>query len=89
MSAWSRLWGRQSSGSVAKERLQLVLVHDRASVAPDMLEALKNDLIAVISRYMDIDHAGTEVNLEHDGGTTALVASIPVLRMRRRQSPMR
>lgn len=87
MSFWNRLWGRQSSGSVAKERLQLVLVHDRASVAPDMLEALKNDLIAVISRYMEIDQAATEVNLEHDGGMTALVASIPVLRMGRRRTP--
>lgn len=83
MGTWNRLLGRQASGTIAKERLQLVLVHDRASVAPDMLEALKNDLIAVISRYMDIDHGGMEVSLEHDDGSAALVASIPVLRMRR------
>lgn len=82
---WNRLLGRKTSKSVAKERLQLVLVHDRASVSPDILEALKNDLIAVISRYMEIDDAATEVNLEHDGSSTALVASIPVMRMRRQR----
>lgn len=83
MGTWNRLLGRQSSGNIAKERLQLVLVHDRASVSPEMLEALKNDLMAVISRYMDIDYGATEVNLEHDDGSTALVASIPIVRMRR------
>lgn len=85
MGTWDRLLGRQTSGSIAKERLQLVLVHDRASVSPDMLEALKNDLIEVISRYMDIDQSSTEVNLEHDEGSTALVASIPVRSMRRQR----
>lgn len=82
---WNRLLRRQSSKNVAKERLQLVLVHDRASVSPDILEALKNDLIEVISRYMEIDNGSTEVNLEHDGNSTALVANIPVVRMRRQR----
>lgn len=78
----SRFFGREPSKDVAKERLRLVLVHDRASVSPQFLEMLKNDLIQVISRYMEIDE-NVDVNLSSADGSVALVASIPVRRMKR------
>ncbi|MCL4424985.1 MAG: cell division topological specificity factor MinE [Firmicutes bacterium] len=71
------------SKDIAKERLRLVLVHDRASVAPQFLEHLKGDLIEVISRYMEIDDKGTEINLTSGEESVALVASIPIKRMKR------
>ena len=80
-----RIFGRDtnSSKNVAKERLRLVLVHDRANVSPQMLEALKNDLIRVISNYMEIDVEALEVNLDTSDNTVALVANIPVKKMKR------
>lgn len=85
MSLFGRIFGGREEGSkkAAKERLQLVLVHDRASLAPHLLESLKVDLIEVISKYMEIDASGLEVNLDQEEETVALVASIPVRRVRR------
>ncbi|MGB9847020.1 MAG: cell division topological specificity factor MinE [Desulfotomaculales bacterium] len=81
----ARVFGRETAGSknVAKERLRLVLVHDRAGVSPQLLEALKNELIRVISNYMDIDENALEVSLETHEDQVALVASIPVRGMKR------
>ena len=67
----------------AVERLRLVLIHDRAKVAPRFMEALKEDLIAVISKYMEIDEEGLDVTLDSDETSTALVASIPIRKMKR------
>lgn len=72
-----------TSKNVAKERLRLVLVHDRANVSPHLLESLKEDLIKVISQYMEIDESALEVNLDNSDNTVALVANIPVVRMKR------
>lgn len=74
-----RLLGRESgSGKKAKERLRLVLVHDRSTVAPEVMDALKEELIEVISRYLEIEEDGLEVNLQRSDETVALVANIPV-----------
>ena len=43
---------KQSSGQIAKERLKLVLVHDRSGLSPLQLEALKDDLLKVLARYV-------------------------------------
>jgi len=81
----ARIFGREPVGSkcVAKERLRLVLVHDRAGLSPQLLDTLKTELIKVISNYMDIDEQALEVNLENDENQIALVASIPVRGMKR------
>ncbi|MBU7008745.1 cell division topological specificity factor MinE [Phosphitispora fastidiosa] len=80
-----RVFGKDTSSSknVAKERLRLVLVHDRADMSPQLIEDLKEDLIKVISNYMEIDENALEVNLDSSNNTVALVANIPVLRMKR------
>ena len=85
MSLFGKIFGGREEGSkkAAKERLQLVLVHDRASLAPHILENLKVDLIEVISKYMEIDESGLEVNLDQEEETVALVASIPIRSVRR------
>ncbi|MFA7467706.1 MAG: cell division topological specificity factor MinE [Desulfotomaculaceae bacterium] len=82
----NRIFGRESSSSknVAKERLRLVLVHDRAGVSPELLESLKADLINVISNYMEIDKDGLEVSLDSSENQVALVANIPVKKMKRK-----
>lgn len=77
---FSRLFGRtdERSGSVAKKRLQLVLVQDRSNMSPEVLEDLKEDLIEVLTRYLDIDEVGMSVDLDRSDESVALVASIPV-----------
>lgn len=82
----ARFFGRDaatSSKTVAKERLRLVLVHDRMNVSPQLLEALKEDLIKVITHYMEIDESALEVSLNQEDNSVALMANIPVLRMKR------
>lgn len=81
----SRIFAKESSSSknVAKERLRLVLVHDRASISPHMLNNLKEDLIKVISNYMEIDESAMDVNLNQDDREVALVVNIPVAKMKR------
>ena len=80
-----KVFGKDSetSKNIAKERLRLVLVHDRNDISPQLLQDLKEDLINVISNYMDIDERSLEVNLQSDSNSVALVANIPVLRMKR------
>lgn len=87
-------FGRKKSSSsnsknIAKERLRLVLVHDRASISPQLLETLKEDMLDVISNYMDIDRRGTTVKLDSDDESIALIASIPVRGMNKGQRGMR
>jgi len=78
---WLR--GRErGSARTAKERLQFVLVHDRAGVSASTLEALKDDLIATISRHVDIDREGVSVSLTKDRRRQRLVADIPLAERR-------
>lgn len=77
-----------SSKDIAKERLKLVLIHDRANVSPQFLDMIKGELIQVISDYMEIDEKGLEIKLtktrrEIDNAMVpALVANIPIKRMK-------
>ncbi|MGQ9778788.1 MAG: cell division topological specificity factor MinE [Bacillota bacterium] len=71
------------SREIAKERLRLVLVHDRAMVSPALLEVLKGEMVEVISRYLEIDEQGMEVRLSTTEERAALVANIPVRRVLR------
>lgn len=76
----SRIFTREnvSSREVARERLRLVLVHDRASVSPEFLNSLKEDLIKVIREYLEIDEEALQVSLENEENAVALIANIPV-----------
>ena len=78
---FDRLLGRSPSTSAqaAKERLQLVLIHDRTDVPPAVMDILKDEIIAVISKHVDIDRAGVEINLTQNQRENKLVANIPLL----------
>lgn len=83
---------KKGSGEIAKDRLKLLLVSDRANCSPEIMEMIKNDIIAVISKYMDIDAQGldiqiTETESEGSNGTVpALFANIPIKDMKLRSS---
>ncbi len=81
----SKIFGKkQSSKEVAKDRLKLVLIHDRANVSPQFLEMIKSEIIKVISNYMDIDESALDIQLtktKSDDGENyvpALYANIPI-----------
>ena len=81
MNLLSRLfgYGESKSGSVAKNRLQLVLVHDRVNLSPGKMEQLKDELIEVISKYVEIDQEGIEIALSNDNRQSTLTAHFPVV----------
>ncbi len=82
-----RLLGRkENSANAAKERLQLVLIHDRTDLTPEALKALKDELIQVISRYVDIDPTDVHIDMAQEGREQRLVADIPVKGARRRRA---
>jgi cell division topological specificity factor len=83
-----RVFGRRepTSREVAKERLQLVLVQDRIKISPATLDRMKDELITVISRYVEIDAGGVEVTFTQGRRESRLVADIPVVGPARRAS---
>jgi cell division topological specificity factor len=79
MTFLNRFRGQKSSANAAKERLQLVLIHDRAGLSPARLEALKDEMIAVISRHIEIDQRAVNVSLTNERNRQRLVADIPLV----------
>jgi cell division topological specificity factor len=74
----NRLFGRQNSGATAKERLRLVLMSDHLSLAPEMIESMKRDLIEVISKYVQVDREKIDVHFENQDNALAMLANIPI-----------
>jgi cell division topological specificity factor len=88
MTNWvDRLIGRKPpSANEAKERLKLVLIHDRTDISPTELEKMKNELLQVISRYVEIDPAAVKIAMTQEGREQRLVADIPLKVGRRRRA---
>jgi len=86
---FAKIFGKSKpSKDVAKERLQFVLIHDRANVSPEFLEMIKGEIIKVIQHYMEIDESALEIKLtrtkSEDGNrmVPALIANIPIKNVR-------
>ena len=84
---FNRMFGQKPSSETAKERLRLVLLSDHLSLAPDVVESLKRDLIDVISRYCEVDTANCDVTFERQDKRIAMLANIPILGMQRPTPP--
>lgn len=82
--AIQRFFRERNSGQVASKRMQFVLMHDRLDITPDVMDALKNDILGVLSRYMDIDQDSMSVDLEQGKDYTALVSNVHIKRIYRR-----
>ncbi|HLD94685.1 MAG TPA: cell division topological specificity factor MinE [Anaerolineales bacterium] len=72
---------RNRSAQTAKERLRLVLIHDRSSLPPGVMETLRDELIEVISRHVDVDRAAVRLEITQDGRAQRLLADIPLKRI--------
>ena len=77
-------WFNKGTGSktVAKDRLRLVLVHDRSMLPPETLDALRADLIEVVSRYFEVDHATLNMDVHRTRESWALMVNLPLRRAR-------
>ncbi len=75
--------GTEGSGQKAKDRLRIVLIHDRTDISPQLLDSLRDEIVQVLTKYMDIDTQKIEIDLDRDEKAVALVANIPVLRIKR------
>ncbi len=79
MSWINKIFGqKEASGSVAKQRLQMVLIHDRSEVSPGLIEQIKDDIIQVIASRLAIDEEHVTVDLTQSGRESCLVAEIPL-----------
>ncbi len=77
---FDRIRGRsshKSSSAVAKERLQVILVHDRISLPQEKLQAMKEEILAVISKYVSVRDEDVDIALQHRNRGNLLVAEIP------------
>lgn len=82
-----RLLGRnRRSANQAKERLHLVLIHDRTNLTNSTLETLKDELIEVISRHIDIDPGAVNIEMNQEGRQQRLIADIPIRGPKRRRN---
>lgn len=84
MGFFEKLLGKKTSADSAKERLQFVLIHDRTDLTPAELDSLRDDLVATISRHVEIDASAMQIGVEHDGRSQRLVADIPLKAARRK-----
>lgn len=70
----------------AKNRLQLVIAHDRAGVNPEMIDQMRQEIIEVVSRYLDIDVEEMEFSIQSNDRTTSLSANLPIRKIKRIRS---
>jgi len=68
---------KKASKNVAKERLQFILVQDRVKLSPSEMESLKNDLMEVISKYIEVEEQEIEMEVDRVDGMMALRANFP------------
>ena len=77
----NKLLRRQpASASTARERLQLVLAHDRSDLSTELLDQMRKEILEVVAKYVEIDVDEGAVSLETEDRMTALVANLPIKR---------
>ncbi|ABR32686.1 MULTISPECIES: cell division topological specificity factor MinE [Clostridium] len=83
MGFFKSLNSKPTPKEVAKDRLKLILIHDRGEIAPDIIEKIREEILEVISKYIDIQVEDVEISVNKNGdeegeNTSALIANIPI-----------
>jgi cell division topological specificity factor len=89
MGFFKSLNNKPTPKEVAKDRLKLILIHDRGEIAPDIIEKIREEILEVISKYIDIQVEDVEISVnrsddEEGANTSALIANIPIKNVRGR-----
>ncbi|MFQ9986006.1 MAG: cell division topological specificity factor MinE [Lachnospiraceae bacterium] len=83
-----RWFKKKSSRTIAKDRLRVLLISDRVDCSPEMMEMMKNDIIKVISKYMEINekemdlHISQSVTIDKKGYSASICANVPIKTLR-------
>lgn len=82
LDAIKRMFKSEKSGDIAKNRLKVVIMQDRTTFTPVMMERLREDLMKVFTKYLEIDSEGLEFNLEREDEQVGLSISIPIKKVK-------
>lgn len=81
-----KLFHKKSSGDMARERLKILLVADRANCSPDIMEMIRTDMVHVISKYIEIDADALDIQITQTGTREdtrpILFANVPICSVR-------
>ncbi|MGL5079317.1 MAG: cell division topological specificity factor MinE [Waterburya sp.] len=72
-----------NSRNRAKSRLKLIIAHDRACINPDMMTAMREEILDVVARYVEVDREEMEFTLSNDQRMTSLTANLPIRQIKR------
>lgn len=80
-----KLFGKEpASKDVAKKRLKFALVYDKLEISDEMLNDLQSDIIAVISKYFEIDKSSLKLDIQRSDDLSALVFNTPIISAKRK-----
>lgn len=82
LDAIKKMFKSEKSGDIAKNRLKVVIMQDRTTFTPVMMEKLRKDLMDVFSKYLEIDSEGLEFNLDREDEQVGLSISIPIKKVK-------
>ena len=82
---FQKMFAKSGSKDVAKKRLKFALVYDKLEVSDTILEQLQEEIVAVISRYFEIDHKAITLDIERSDDMSALVVNTPILSAKKRR----